>query len=612
MPAINRRLVSLVVLVTIPCAWMLCASLIWSGGTGRPYAPFAWWEATQWWRANWWVNLWITLGAAVPTIFLILFLAGSVQFWRLNGRVQRRLITRRGTISTRQLPRQRAVSDNHGHSDWRPMDQVKKRFPGPEHPHGGIAVGEAYRVDLDTVASIEFEPKDPATWGMGGKAALLIDPCTKGARAPHSGEFASTGSGKSAALATKIITWTGSSVVVDPTIELGPLLDKVLRKQRKRVFHIGIPNPKKPIKMTGVNVLRWIDTSHPEVNSHIRSVVSWIYDEHAAAEAMEAHGHSADDPFFGKMGRTLVRCLLAHVIWSNPDDVEITLTAFAAGISTPERDMVALLHKIHANSPSKVARRLAGSLMEARAAETFSGVYLNAIAGCEWLFDPVYSDLLSVGDFDPDYLLLGRTTVFLNIDTRTLEVAPVIPRVLVGALLNTIFMAEGHVHSLIAFFIDETSLLGRLKALKTARDLGRHGGIVIYTLWQSLSQLRDIWGVEQTRAWIDAFSWMAFASIRAAGSGKDLQEILGGHGVLAYSEGSNQGQQQPFGLSFGTFSRGQNANIHEIHRALITAAEMQQDLRTDDQIIVTDTGMPIRCGRCLWYRRPEIQALIEG
>jgi type IV secretion system protein VirD4 len=220
---------------------------------------------------------------------------------------------------------------------------------------------------------------------MGGKAGLLIDPCTKGARAPHSGEFASTGSGKSAALATKIITWTGSSVVVDPTIELGPLLDKVLRKQRKRVFHIGIPNPKKPIKMTGVNVLRWIDTSHPEVNSHIRSVVSWIYDEHAAAEAMEAHGYSADDPFFGKMGRTLVRCLLAHVIWSNPDDVEITLTAFAAGISTPERDMVALLHKIHANSPSKVARRLAGSLMEARAAETFSGVYLNAIAGCEWL-----------------------------------------------------------------------------------------------------------------------------------------------------------------------------------------------------------------------------------
>jgi type IV secretion system protein VirD4 len=250
--------------------------------------------------------------------------------------------------------------------------------------------------------------------------------------------------------------------------------------------------------------------------------------------------------------------------------------------------------------------------MEARAAETFSGVYLNAIAGCEWLFDPVYSDLLSVGDFDPDYLLLGHTTVFLNIDTRTLEVAPVIPRVLVGALLNTIFMAEGHVHSLIAFFIDETALLGRLKALKTARDLGRHGGIVIHTLWQSLSQLRDIWGVEQTRAWIDAFSWMAFASIRAAGSGKDLQEILGGHGVLAYSEGSNQGQQQPFGLSFGTFSRGQNANIHEIHRALITAAEMQQDLRTDDQIIVTDTGMPIRCGRCLWYRRPEIQALIEG
>ena len=57
----------------------------------------------------------------------------------------------------------------------------KKLFPGPDPVHGGIAVGEAYRVDHDqSVAGIRFDPADKSSWGMGGKAPLLIDPCTHG------------------------------------------------------------------------------------------------------------------------------------------------------------------------------------------------------------------------------------------------------------------------------------------------------------------------------------------------------------------------------------------------------------------------------------------------
>src|ERR1700733_11363277 len=50
--------------------WVVSASALWSGGTGTPFSPLAWSNATQWWGANWWVNLWLVLAAAVPTILL--------------------------------------------------------------------------------------------------------------------------------------------------------------------------------------------------------------------------------------------------------------------------------------------------------------------------------------------------------------------------------------------------------------------------------------------------------------------------------------------------------------------------------------------------------------
>jgi hypothetical protein len=124
-----------------------------------------------------------------------------------------------------------------------------------------------------------------------------------------------------------------------------------------------------------------------------------------------------------------------------------------------------------------------------------------------------------------------------------------------------------------------------MKTLETARDIGRKYGVSLHMLFQSVGQMVEAWGREGTRAWIDAAAWVGYAAIRAGGAGKDLSDQLGAHGVLAWSEGNNQGRQKPFGFNFGSTSRGINVNVHEIRRALIAAAEMQQDLREDEIII---------------------------
>lgn len=601
--ATATHILAVMLMAIAPAAlWLVAASALWSEGTGTPFTPFAWWQATQWWLANWWVDLWLVLAAAVPTIVLAMFLFGWFQVRRWHYRGRRKLIARPdGAVRAIE----RGVTDNHGHTQWRSMADAQKLFPGPHPLYGGTVVGEAYRVDHDrNVAGIRFNPRDEASWGLGGKAPLLIDPCSEGSG--HSLVFAGPGGFKTTSAVSTVLTWTGSSVILDPSIELGPMLDGALRRQRKQVVHIGIPSEAddgKPTQATGFNVLAWIDITHPEAELHVRSVVSWIYDEAAAAGSGRG-----DDPFFAPMGRALVTCLLAHLVWSGPEAVDISLATLAEGIAIPEDDMLSLLAGIRASSRSRMARRIAATLMKCKAEETFSGVYLNAAKGIEWLSTSAYAELVSVGDFDPRALLVGRTTVFLNISLRTLETTPAIARVLVGALLNTVYMADGWTRGRVLFLLDEAARLGRLKTLETARDIGRKYGVSLHLLFQSIGQMAEAWGREGTRAWIDAAAWVGYAAIRADGAGRDLSEQLGAHGVLAWSEGDNQGRQKPFGLNFGSTSRGVNVNVHEIRRSLIAASEMQQDLREDEIIIVPANGLPIRCGRAIFFRRPDMVA----
>jgi type IV secretion system protein VirD4 len=173
-------------------------------------------------------------------------------------------------------------------------------------------------------------------------------------------------------------------------------------------------------------------------------------------------------------------------------------------------------------------------------------------------------------------------------------------------------MADGWTRGRVLFLLDEAARLGRLKTLETARDIGRKYGVSLHLLFQSVGQMAEAWGREGARAWLDAGSWVGYAAIRAGGAGKDLADQLGAHGVLAWSEGDNEGRQKPFGLNFGSTSRGRNLNVHEIRRSLITAFEMQQDLRDDEIIVVPANGLPIRCGRAIFFRRRAMVAQIAS
>jgi type IV secretion system protein VirD4 len=56
-----------------------------------------------------------------------------------------------------------------GDTKWMAMEEAQSMFPAT----GDVVVGEAYRVDQDSVGRVPRNPKDKTSWGKGGKAQIL-------------------------------------------------------------------------------------------------------------------------------------------------------------------------------------------------------------------------------------------------------------------------------------------------------------------------------------------------------------------------------------------------------------------------------------------------------
>jgi type IV secretion system protein VirD4 len=494
------------------------------------------------------------------------------------------------------------VTDNHGHARWMTMREALRAFPGPAPGYGGIVVGEAYRVDQDRVAGSPFNPRDRRTWGRGGRGELLVDPCQTGQT--HSMLLAGSGGYKTVSAVSTVLHWTGSSVVLDPSCEVGPMVSETLRNKHRKAVHVLDPKRPNNAKHWGFNAVDWIDPRDPLAEMHVHTVVSWIFGENTGRETEE-------DLFFRKWGKDLVVCLLADLIWDDLPQAPRSLATLRVGVATPEKDMRDLLRSISRTSKNMMARHLAGSLMDI-VPETFSGIYANANQGTAWLSVPAFADLVSGDAFRTSDLVTGPTTIFVQIPLEALMTTPGVCRVIVGALMNAVYREEGALNGRVLFLLDEVAHLGRMKVIEVARDVGRKYGITMHLCYQSVGQLEEQWGRAGKRAWYDAVSWRAYACVQDLETARELSAICGNRGVLAYSEGQNSGTQNRTGFAQASRSRGRNTNVHEISRPLIRPEEILQDMRADEAIVVPRGSRPIRCGRAIYFRRPELSSLVTA
>lgn len=498
----------------------------------------------------------------------------------------------------------RAASDNHGHADWLSLKEERRLFSGPDPAYGGIVVGEAYRVDLDRGVqdlrgrTLPFDPADKRSWGQGGSAPLLIDPCRTGPT--HALVMAGSGGFKTTSVGVPtLLTWTASAVVLDPSREIGPMVSGFRERELgQRVVTLDPADP----KGGAFNVLDWIDPSSPLAESNVEAVATWLVGEPARGP------NKGGAEFFREMGKSLVSCILADVLWDKDLKAEKTLRRLRRVLVTPEDQMREHLKLVAANSPSPLARDLAGTLM-GLVAETFSGVYANANQATRWLSTAAYADLVSGETFKTAELCAGQLTVFVQIPLKVLQATPGLGRVVIGTLLNAAYEADGKVQGRILFLLDEVARLGPMGVIEAARDAGRKYGLTLLLLYQSVGQLVEQWGREGARAWYDSTSWRLYAAVQDPETARELSQVCGEHGVMAIAHGDNAGTSSR-GLGSSNANSGRSENRSEIRRSLIKPDELLQDTRADEAFVIVRGSRPIRCGRAIYFRRPEMAAAV--
>ena len=584
-----------VLAVMLAVAWTVIASLVFLTGTrlirqfGHPF--YQWWLYFWYGRDNAMVVRWLEISAGTASAIIVIFAAALV----IRGRKIGPSI--RPNLFGGQSDPIRGRTDNLGHADWLSIRKAVELFPGPTPEYGGLVVGEAYRVDQDRQAmKAPFDPLDPATWGQGGKAPLLIDPCLSGPT--HSLIVAGAGSFKTMCAVSTLLTWTGTAVVLDPAGELGQMLSRARSAMGHEVYRMDLRSG------VGFNVLDWIDTDSPTATTNVLSVVSWVCGD------ARVKANDRSNEFFEARGRALVSCLLAHMLWDRSLAPELkTLATLRRGISVPEQELRAMLGSIHLNSASALARDYAGTLM-GLFEETFSGVYANADEQTAWLANPAFAGIVSGDSFRTADLLTGKVSVFAQIPLAALQTTPAVGRCIIGALLNAAYEADGHLNGRILYLLDEAARLGPMKIIEVARDAGRKYGITLQLLYQSVGQIEAQWGREGKKAWYDGVSHRTYAAVQDLETAKELEETFGSYGVMATSEGSNKGTS---GKSFevGRRTRGANLNYHEISRPLIRKDELMSDARTDEAFVIVRGSRPLRCGRAIYFRRPEMAARVD-
>lgn len=485
---------------------------------------------------------------------------------------------------TRSEPRRmRGKRALHGEADWMTMQEAEKLFAET----GGIVIGERYRVDRDDPAATAFRPGEPTTWGKGGSAPLL---CFDGSfGSSHGIVFAGSGGFKTTSVTVPTaLKWGGSLVVLDPSNEVAPMVMEHRRKAGRRVIVLDPKNAG-----SGFNTLDWIGRHGGTKEEDIAAVASWIMSDSGRATGVR-------DDFFRASALQLLTAMIADVCLSGHTDAKLqTLRQVRSNLSEPEPKLRARLQEIYDNSASDFVKENVAAFVN-MTPETFSGVYANAIKETHWLSYTNYGALVSGSSFSTDALADGETDVFINIDLKTLETHSGLVRVIIGSFLNAIYNRDGAIKGRALFLLDEVARLGYMRVLETARDAGRKYGITLTMIYQSIGQLRETYGGRDASSkWFESASWISFAAINDPETADYISRRCGTTTV----------EIDQISRSFQSRGSSRTRSKQLASRQLIQPHEVLR-MRADEQIVFTAGNAPLRCGRAIWFRRPDMTSCV--
>ncbi len=506
-----------------------------------------------------------------------------------------------------------------GAARWMTMREARQQFPAS----GYVVVGEAYRPDLERRGTDEFIPTDRRTWGQGGKADILAYDMSFDST--HMLFFAGSGGYKTTS--TVIPTarrYPGSMVVLDPAQEIGDMVAPVRRRlsgphgePRRVVILDPMSNP-----VSGCDVL----APFRAMGVRQKTLVVGAYAKMLLDEKNSAG--SGSDQFFEQNTEKLVSGLLMYVCYCEVQSLPfqngtdtVTMQHYASLALMPEADLQKLI-KLVCDNAGEPGSRVTGGYIGDADARQFIKYQLGAfstmepkqwssiaatVSGCaRWLSKAPLVEMVCGNDFSLLEFAAGGLDVFIQLKGDTLKENKGLVRLLIGTMFKVMLERDGKSPKIpVLFVLDEVDLLGYMSALEEARDRGRKYGISLMLLYQSIGQLEKHFGKESAGAWFDSAAIVSYAAVKSKDSAKAISDTVGEMTVIV------ENTSQSASWRDGIFSRAtaQNARLTKSanlqKRALLLTHEVRE-MRSDEQIIFVRGKPALRCGRAIFFRRPEM------
>lgn len=200
------------------------------------------------------------------------------------------------------------------------------------------------------------------------------------------------------------------------------------------------------------------------------------------------------DPHWSNRARDLVACLMAHVC-SDPEE-------HAAGnnhlprvrqlLGLPRIDLAAYMENARGNPVARVAN-LAGGFNDPESKET-GAVISTALGQTSFLDNPMLARFLSRSTFDFADLRREAMTVYLMLPPNELKTYYRFARLLVQSCISALSVEPKANDRRVLLLLDELAQLQRMDSLESAIALLRGYRVRVWSIFQDLNQMEDIYG----------------------------------------------------------------------------------------------------------------------
>lgn len=236
--------------------------------------------------------------------------------------------------------------------------------------------------------------------------------------------------------------------------------------------------------------------------------------------------------FWDGMGRSLISAAILDVL-SMKDSEDATLTAVRNLINSP-LDVLQKRAEKWMKEGEPELKKLA-SLILSPADETVGGYLAHAISQLDFLKGKQIEEHFSCSDLDLNKIYNGSPiTIYLVLPADKLESHAALLRLWIGTFISIITRRKTLPAQNTLMLIDEAAQLGSMPQLKQAITLLRGFGVRVWTFWQDISQIKNLYPSDwetifnncRIQQYFGATTGLAARSVSEVSGFRDYNEVM--------------------------------------------------------------------------------------